>query len=161
MDRALDSLSSDCKPVVIEVLARLVERQIAVLIVQTSRTVSEQQANLINGTSHLRLSKHLPRKLRHLRTGGPDDEKADAIDLCPYALYQLHGPRKLAWSAIDPAWRVIGDVGELLGLRWGGRWTCADLGHLEWLFPEERYADIPTSSAAWVHHGIAAAGAHN
>lgn len=155
MDRALDSLSSDIKPLVIEVLARLVERQIAVLIVQTSRTVEEQQANLLNGTSHLRLSKHLPRKLRGLKIGSPDDEKSDAIDLCPYALYQLHGPRKLEWSHVDPAWRVIGEVGEMLGLRWGGRWgNPPDYGHLEWLFHDERYADIPSSSAAWLQHGV-------
>src|SRR5437899_12662177 len=101
MDRALDSLSAEFKPIAIEVLARLVERQIAVLIVQTSRTVEEQQANLINGTSHIRLSKHLPRKLRGLKFGSPNDDKSDAIDLCPYALYQLHGPRKLEWSAND------------------------------------------------------------
>src|SRR5882762_6912975 len=125
MDRALDSLSSDLKPVVIEVLARLVERQIAVLIVQTSRTVEEQQANLINGTSHIRLSKHLPRKLRSLKFGVLNDEKSDAIDLCPYALYQLHGPDKLQWSADDPAWQVIGEIGERLGLRWGARWKIA------------------------------------
>src|SRR5712691_7936230 len=156
MDRALDSLSSDFEPVIFQVLARLVERQIAVLIVQTSRTADEQQANLINGTSHIRLSKHLPRKLRGLKFGVLNDEKSDAIDLCPYALYQLHGPDKLQWSAIDPAWRVIGDVGEMLGLRWGGRWASADLGHLEWLFPDERYADIPSGSAAWLQHGVPA-----
>ena len=104
------------------------------------------------------MSKHLPRKLRGLKFGSPNDDKSDAIDLCPYALYQLHGPRKLEWSANDPAWRVIGDVGEMLGLRWGGRWLTdlPDYGHLEWLFPDERHADIPTSSAAWLQHGVTA-----
>lgn len=155
MDRALDSLSSDFKPVAIEVLARLVERQVAVLIVQTSRTVEEQQANLINGTSHIRLSKHLPRKLRSLKFGVLNDEKSDAIDLCPYALYELHGPDKLAWNADDPAWQMIGAIGEQLGLRWGGRFSFADLGHLEFLFPGEHYRDIPKSSAAWLSHGVA------
>src|SRR5712691_2249664 len=127
MDRALDSLSSDFEPVIFQVLARLVERQIAVLIVQTSRTADEQQANLIDGTSHIRLSKHLPRKLRGLKFGVLNDEKSDAIDLCPYDLYQLHGPRKLAWNANEAAWRIIGEIGERLGLRWGGRWEIADM----------------------------------
>src|SRR5712691_19316 len=156
MDRALDSLSSDFEPVIFQVLARLVERQIAVLIVQTSRTADEQQANLINGTSHIRLSKHLPRKLRGLKFGVLNDEKADAIDLCPYVLYELHGPDKLAWSNTEPAWQVIGEIGERLGLRWGGRWGIADLGHLEWLFPGEHHADIPSGSAAWLQHGVTA-----
>jgi len=135
MDRALDSLSSDFKPLAIEVLARLVERGICVLIVQTSRTVAEHQANLANGTSKTAHSKHLPRRLRRLVTRTADNDKADAIDLCPYAIYQLHGPDKLQWDDADPAWAVIGELGEALGLRWGGRWKDPhDPGHLEYVF---------------------------
>lgn len=134
MDRSLDSLSSDFKPLAMEVLARLVERQVCVLIVQTSRTIEEHHANLANGTSATTLSKHLPRVLRGVGTGTADDGKADAIDLCPYELYQLHGPDKLQWGDADPAWAVIGEVGERLGLRWGGRWKSPhDPGHLEFV----------------------------
>jgi hypothetical protein len=140
MDRRLDSLSSDFKPLAMEVLARLVERGIAVLIVQTSRTPAEHAANLANGTSATAHSQHLPRRLRGLPlTGSLDDEKADAIDLCPYASYQLRGTSTLQWETTDPAWAAIGEIGEALGLRWGGRWKRPhDPGHLEWQAPAGR-----------------------
>lgn len=133
-NRSLDVLSAAFKPLAIEVLARLVERGICVVIVQTSRTLAEHQVNLANGTSRATLSKHLPRRLRGLAIGTDDDDKVDAIDLCPYEEYQLHGPDKLQWQVGDPAWAVIGEVGEALGLRWGGRWKVpCDPGHLELL----------------------------
>lgn len=137
MDRALASLSSEFRPLAVELLARLVERGVPVLIVQTARTMAEHQANLKSGASRTALSKHLPRKLRGLVAGTDNDDKADAIDLCPYETYQLCGPDKLAWNdrasveAIH-AFAVIGEVGESLGLRWGGRWHDPhDPGHLE------------------------------
>ncbi len=137
MDRALDSLSSDLKPLIIEVLARLTERGIPVLIVQTGRTPEEQQANLASGASKILASKHLPRALRGIISGTADDKKSDAIDLCPYATYNICGPDKLAWKDDDSpeaakAFQAIGEIGELLGLRWGGRWHDPhDPGHLE------------------------------
>src|ERR1044071_448974 len=155
MDRALDSLSSDCKPLVIEVLARLVERGVYVLIVQTSRTLEEHQANLQNGTSATKLSKHLPRKMRGRISGTADDLKSDAIDLCPFEVWQLAGPDKLIWSDVaspeaGSAFAAIRDLGEMLGLRSGARWKAPhDPGHLEYLFDGEHYADIPATSAAY------------
>lgn len=137
MDRALDSLSSQFKPIIIDVLARLAERGIPVMIVQTSRTPEEQKANLASGASKVLLSKHLPRKLRGIVTGTADDEKADAVDLCPFATYNICGPDKLAWKDDDSpeaaaAFKAIGELGEAHGLRWGGRWTSPhDPGHLE------------------------------
>lgn len=159
MDRALDSLSTDFKPVVIEILARLVERGVHVMIVQTSRTPEEHQANLANGTSATPHSKHLPRRLRGRIEGTADDDKADAIDLCPFSVWQLAGPDKLQWSEATPeaaaAFEAIRDLGEAMGLRSGARWTSPhDPGHLEWLFPGERYRDIPASSAAFLAHGL-------
>lgn len=158
MDRSLDSVSCGFKLVLFEVLARLVERTIPVLIVQTSRTLAEHQANLANGTSWTTLSKHLPRRLR---LGSPpsnwadavDSEQCDAIDLAPYEIFLEHGPDKLNYDPSDPAWYAIGAIGEGLGLRWGGRWARKDLGHLEWLLPDEHYADIPPTSAAYAAHG--------
>lgn len=157
MDRALDSLSSDCKPLVAGILARLVERGVMVLIVQTGRTLAEHQGNLANGTSAAPLSKHLPRGLRGVLI---EPTKCDAIDLCPYDTYQLVGPDKLHWSDDDSpearaAFAAIGEEGERAGLRWGGRWRVPhDPGHLEWLSPGERHADIPPASAAYQDHGV-------
>ena len=159
MDRSLDSLSSDLKPVAIEILARLIESGMPCQIVQTGRTWEEHQTNLSAGTSRVARSKHLPRRLRGIVAGTADDDKADAIDLCPWDVYNLNGPDKLAWSAhattaSEEAFRLIRDLGEGFGLRSGWRWQNPhDPGHLEWLFAQERYLDIPRSSAAWVAHG--------
>ena len=121
-DRALDSLSSSFKPVVFELLARLVERGVMILIVQSGRTMAEHNANLASGASGIALSKHLPRALRGITV---ESDKVDAIDLCPYVLYDIAGPDKLAWdeayrrqlspearAAVDAPWDIIGEEAE-------------------------------------------------
>jgi hypothetical protein len=120
------------------VLARLTERGVLVMIVQTSRTPAEQEENLKNGTTKVQYSKHLPRRLRGFPLGEyADADKCDAIDLCPYDVYLIAGPDKLAWAEyaspqIRAAWKAIGEIGEALDLRWGGRWSNPhDPGHLE------------------------------
>lgn len=150
-ERSLDCLSTEFRQLVDRVLAQLVERGALVLIVQTQRTLAQHAQNLAAGTSATALSKHLPRRFRGL-TVEPD--AVDAIDLCPYDLYQRVGPDKLAW-ADDGAFAVIGEVAERYErLRWGGRWKKPhDPGHLELLFDGERYADIPSSAAAFSRHG--------
>lgn len=116
MSRRLDDLSPEFKPLAIELLARLTEAKIPVLIVDTLRTPAEHAANLANGTSWVTHSKHLD---------------GDAIDICPYEVYNLDGPDKLQWSSSHPIWQQIGPIGEALGLRWGGRWAVRDMSHFE------------------------------
>lgn len=116
MSRRLDDLSPRFRPLAVELLARLTEAGIPVLVVDTLRTPEEQAENLRRGVSWTLHSKHL--------TG-------DALDLCPYGLYQLHGPDKLHWDPTDPVWIRLGQIGESLGLTWGGRWVQRDLGHFE------------------------------
>jgi peptidoglycan L-alanyl-D-glutamate endopeptidase CwlK len=148
-DRHLDSLSTAFRPSAMILLARLVERGLPILIVQTLRTEAEHQANLASGASTVSRSKHLPRRLRGWTTG-PDLDKADAMDLAPYETYQLHGPDKLQWSAKDPAWLIIGEEAEKLGLRWGGRWhTPVDPGHVELTFPEDQTRLVAERSRPW------------
>lgn len=155
-DRSLDSLSSDLYPAACEWIARLSARGVAVLIVQTSRTLLEHQANLASGASGTTRSLHLPRSLRLSTLAGhpqhpADAEKADALDLVPYAQYQLYGPDKLRWDAEDPVWSIVGAECERVGLRWGGRWRSPfDPGHGELILPakvllvvEERKRDWP------------------
>jgi len=100
----------------IELLARLTEARIAVIIVDTLRTAAEQEENIKKGVSWTKNSRHL--------TG-------DAIDICPWLQYDLHGPDKLCWDSSDLIWERIGVIGESLGLVWGGRWRVRDLGHFE------------------------------
>jgi hypothetical protein len=133
MSRALDDLSIQMKPKAFELLARLTERGVQVMIVDTLRTEAEHLANLKAGTSATKFSRHLPRRLRRYSpVGDPNREKSDAMDVCPYDLYALHGPDKLRWEPTDAAWKVIGEEAEKLGLVWGGRWQQPhDPGHVE------------------------------
>lgn len=117
MSRRLDDLDPRFRPIAAELLARLTEAGICVLIVDTLRTPTEHAANLAAGTSWTRHSPHLD---------------GLAIDLCPYDQYHLHGPDKLRWAGDDPVWARMGAIGEGLGLRWGGRWAQRDLGHFEY-----------------------------
>lgn len=117
MSRKLDDLSLAMRPKAVELLARLTEAGIAVMIVDTLRTKEEQAENLRKGVSATLNSKHLV---------------GDAIDICPYETYLLAGPDKLQWNTKDPVWARIGAIGEALGLRWGGRWKSPhDPGHFE------------------------------
>ena len=118
MSKLFDDLDPRFRPVAMELVACCVEAGIPVMIVDTLRTPEEHRVNVANGRSWTSHSKHLD---------------GLAIDICPYDTYQLHGPDKLQWNANDPVWQKIGQIGESLGLRWGGRWTQKDMGHFEWV----------------------------
>lgn len=117
MDTSLDSLDPVFKPLAFALLARLVEARIPVVIVNTRRTTAEQQANLAKGVSWVAHSKH---------------QDGLAIDLAPFAVYDEHGGNKLQWDERDPLWLRIGQIGESVNLRWGGRWQQKDMGHFEY-----------------------------
>jgi len=121
MSRALNDLSARFRPLAVELLARCVEAGIPVVIVDTLRTPAEHAVNLAKGVSWTTHSKHLD---------------GDAIDVVPYSVYDAHGADKLLWEAGDPIWQKIGAIGEALGLRWGGRWKQADMGHFEYVTPK-------------------------
>lgn len=122
MTRALNDLSGRCKVRVFEFLARCLEAGIPVQIINVLRTTEEQIENIKNGVSWTLLSKHLPQ---------PPENRSEAIDVCPFSQFDLHGPDKLQWDGTDPAWLKIGEIGENAGLLWGGRWKVKDLGHFE------------------------------
>jgi len=129
MSRKLDDLSPRFRPLAIELLARCCEAGAPVMIVDTLRTAAEQEANIAKGVSWTRNSKHL--------TG-------DAIDIVPYQLWDASGPDKLQWDARAPVWHLLGQIGESLGLVWGGRWKVKDMGHFEYPTPP---ADTTTRRA--------------
>jgi hypothetical protein len=116
VSRRLNDLSPAFRPLAIELIARCIEAGVMVMIIDTLRTPAEHAENIRRGVSWTARSKHL---------------SGDAIDLCLYDTYQLHGPDKLQWSTSAAAWQTIGRIGEELGLRWGGRWTVKDMGHFE------------------------------
>ena len=125
MSWRLDDLSQRFRPLAIELLARLCEAGIPVMVIDTLRTPAEHAANLANGVSWTNRSKHLD---------------GDAIDICPYAIFDIAGPDKLQWDSGHPVWKRIGEVGRLVpGIKWGGDWKkTPDLGHFE-------YAGTPAS----------------
>lgn len=118
MDTRLDSLDPRFKPLAIELLARLVEARLPVLIVNTRRTQVEQDAAIARYVSWVKHSLH---------------QDGLAIDLAPYSVFALHGDDKVQWDPHDPAWLKMGEIGEALGLEWGGRWAHADMGHFEYI----------------------------
>ena len=120
MSRRLDDLSPRFRPLAFQLLARCAEAGIPVMVVDTLRTPAEHAANLAKGVSWTTHSKHLD---------------GDAIDICPYETFNLHGPDKLSWNGSEPVWERLGAIGERLGLRWGGRWKIRDLSHFEYVAP--------------------------
>lgn len=138
MSRALNDLSSGLQPKAFELLARLTERGVAVMIVDTLRTEAEHLENLRKGSSAAKLSRHLPRRLRRAcASSDPNREKSDAMDVCPYEIYAAAGSDKLRWEPGAAEWTVIGEEAEKLGLVWGGRWKVPfDPGHVELPRPE-------------------------
>ena len=131
MSRALNDLSSPLRSKVFELLARLTEKGIPFLIIDTLRTEAEHEVNLARGVSWTPRSKHLPRRLRGFPLTDPDAEKSDAIDLCPFEQYDAHGSDKLGWEPTHPGWNILRDEAEKLGLISGARWKVKDLGHVE------------------------------
>ncbi len=117
MDTALDSLDPIFKPLAMALLARLVEQRIAVCIVNTRRTQAEQDAAVKRGVSWVAHSKH---------------QDGLAMDVAPFSTWALSGDNKIEWDERDPVWLRMGQIGESLGLTWGGRWKQADYGHFEY-----------------------------
>jgi peptidoglycan LD-endopeptidase CwlK len=121
MNTTLDSLDPMFKPLAFALLARLTEARIPVVIVNTRRTDSEQADAIARHVSWVIHSKH---------------QDGLAIDIAPFETYVAHGMNKILWDGSDPVWLRIGQIGEALGLRWGGRWTVKDWGHFEYVWPQ-------------------------
>lgn len=127
----LDLLHPDFRGLAVLFLARCAERRIPLVIVETWRTEEAHQEDVANGRSWVKKSKHQHTITR--RFGGREiiDPASLAIDVAPYDVYQLHGDDKLKWDANDPVWDKLGELGEHVGMKWGGRWRVKDLCHFQ------------------------------
>lgn len=94
-----------------ELLARCVEARIDVRIIYTRRTPEEQADCVRRGTSRTMHSMHLSGR---------------AMDICP-GIFLMEKD----WAPEDPLWLRLGELGERIGLRWGGRWRRPDRPHFE------------------------------
>lgn len=116
MSKALDDLHPKLRPLAFELLARAVEAGINPVVIDTLRSAAEHAADLEAGTSWIKVSKHQP----------DADGFARAIDVAPAAVLPLK-----AWAPGHAHWKILGAIGEKLGLRWGGRWPTPDNAHFE------------------------------
>jgi hypothetical protein len=132
--RDLNLLHPDLRPMVNGFLARTVEARLPVVIVETWRSQAAHEEDVANGRSWVSVSKHQARIVVAERFESPHSSlqipAALAIDVALYEVYKLHGPDKLMWEW-DAGWQKLGDIGERLGLKWGGRWERRDLGHFQ------------------------------
>lgn len=116
-DHNLDHLSDAFRPKAFEILARLTEAGIPCRLIETLRSEEAHAEDVANGRSWVKRSKH---------------QDGNAIDVCPYLIFDAHGANKLNWNAADPIWKQLGAAGKrVAGVGWGGDWTRADLGHFE------------------------------
>lgn len=136
--RDLDLLDVDLRPLVDRFLARCVEARIMIVVVETWRSQEAHEEDVKNGRSWVAKSKHQNTAVKDV---GDDPLLVEtpaslAIDIAPYEQYELHGPDKLQWDGDDPVWLRLGEIGESVGLKWGGRWKTVppDMAHFQALW---------------------------
>jgi hypothetical protein len=116
MGNSLDELASYFRPQAQELLDDCATIGIPCRVVDTGRTPTEQEAKLAQGVSWTSHSKHEPQ---------PPEGKSEAIDIVPEAILEEH---KSDWDPSNPLWLKIGEIGERLGMEWGGRWVHVNGG---------------------------------
>jgi len=107
--RHIDRLSPDIQDAAFYLVLWVREAGYPLQITSSVRTRTEQASLVSQGRSHTQLSRHL--------TGQAFD-----VDVHGYGRDQVP-----VWF-----WHAVGQLGEYLGLRWGGRWQgLRDYGHFE------------------------------
>jgi peptidoglycan LD-endopeptidase CwlK len=115
--RKLTDLHPLMQPLVVDFLARVEMEGIDLLVTCTYRSDEEQAAlYAIGRTKPGRRVTNAPpgRSMHNFRFGGKPASLA--VDVVPLA----NG--KPVWSAADPVWQKVGEIGEAAGLEWAGRW---------------------------------------
>lgn len=129
MGKSLDELSSYMKPLAQQLIANCTAANIPVVVIDTGRTVIEQRQKVVEGVSWTQNSRHLPQ---------PPEGLSEAIDIAPVSIIAAAAlfPN---WQPTNPLWEKVGEIGEALGLRWGGRWSGIkrDPSHFEYIHPKE------------------------
>jgi peptidoglycan LD-endopeptidase CwlK len=115
--RKLTDLHPLMQPLVVDFLARVEMEGIDLLVTCTYRSDEEQEKlYAIGRTKPGRRVTNAPpgRSMHNFRFGGKPASLA--VDVVPLA----NG--KPVWSAADPVWQKVGEIGEAAGLEWAGRW---------------------------------------
>ena len=90
--------------------------------VQGTRTFAAQQALYNQGIDN---DPSTP-KVTNAKPGDSYHQYALALDVVPHAYKSLP-----EWNPSGPYWERIGQIGESLGLQWGGRWSKPDKPHFQ------------------------------
>ena len=89
-------------------------------VVQGMRTFAEQDALFAKGRT-----KPGP-KVTNAKGGQSNHNFGLAVDIAPLK----NG--KIDWNVKNPAWKIMGEEGQKIGLEWGGGWaTFVDLPHFQ------------------------------
>jgi len=116
MGRDLNELDSHFLPKAQALIDRCNAAGVPVRVVDTGRSSAEQEQKLAQGVSWTSHSMH---------EAQPPEQKSKAIDVVPKAILEEHKPN---WDPANPLWLKIGQIGEKLGLEWGGRWKHVNGG---------------------------------
>lgn len=106
------------RPLVEKWLVAVKQKGLNVRIVETLRTPERQEELQKAGASQLKRGYH---------------QRGLAFD---FALFDHRGVYQT--NNLSGDYTIAGEIGEGLGMVWGGRWTkLVDLGHLQWSPPQE------------------------
>jgi len=116
--RKLTDLHPQMQPLVTRFLANARAAGIDLLVTCTYRSNEEQTALYAIGRTKpgriVTRAKAGQSKHNHTLNNKP---AALAVDVVPLR------DGKPIWSASDPVWKQVGEIGEKVGLEWAGRWT--------------------------------------
>lgn len=93
------------------------DKGIETVLIETLRDAERQSYYLAAGVSWTLRSKHLPQ---------PPNGLALAFDAAPREVLHQKG-----WAPGANVWYELGEIGEDLGLEWGGTWVQRDYPHFQ------------------------------
>lgn len=111
----IQTLQPTLQPLAQALILRARERGIEVEIVQGYRSPEQQDTLLTSGAGVTKAPGLLSYHNYRL-----------AFDVVPKQYINL--PK---WNPTGPLWLIIGQIGESLGLEWGGRWSDPDFPHFQ------------------------------
>ncbi len=122
MSRSLDDLLPEVREKAEKLMEAAGQAGLRLLVIQTFRTLAEQDALYAQGRSQ-------PGSIVTWARGGESWHNARrAFDVVP-----LRADGKIWWDAPEAIWQKLGGLGKDLGLTWGGDWSAGkkDLDHFE------------------------------
>lgn len=115
----LVDLHDAIRPLAVQLLREAHDQDFPLVITSGARSLAVQQALWDQGRTK-------PGKIvTHARPGTSWHNYGLAFDVAPVV------DGKAAWPNDLKLWHRIGELGESVGLSWGGRWKVADLPHFE------------------------------